>query len=141
MKNILALVALTLAVAAPAQLVQPDTPPPLGTFFQQFGGDGSVYTLTSIGGKQNYFALPFGLDFAGGVNVLVGKRTREVGDLLTEMPAYGLEAYGLKYIGGDGAYVRVGIRFLMDGDDSDVRSNRPPVGTFTATLAIGWTPK
>ena len=137
MKGLIALLALTIAVSSPAQLVQEDTPPTFGTFFQEYGGDGSVYTLTSIAGRQSYFALPFGLDFAGGFNVLVGKRTRSMGDLLTEVPAYGIEAYGLRYIGGDGAYVRVGVRFLMDGDDNS--GNRGAQrGRVTGTLAIGF---
>lgn len=120
------------------QIAEPDTPPPLTTFFQQFGGDGSVYTLTSLGGKEHYFSLPFGLDFAGGWSLLMGKRTTEMDSLLKEVPAYGLEVYGLKYVGGDGAFVRVGLRYLFDGDEDDSRSNRPPVGRLTGTLTIGW---
>lgn len=137
MKHLLALTALLLTVASSAQLATPDTPKPLTTFMQQFGGDGSVYTLTAIGGKATYFNLPFSLDFSGGVNVLVGKRTPKMGSLLDEVPAYGLEAYGLKYIGGDGAYVRVGVRFLMDGDNPD-GTRGPQRGRVTGTLAIGW---
>ena len=137
MKTLLLASVLALSAVTPAQLVQPDTPKPLTTFMQQIGGDGSVYTLTAVGGKASYFAVPFNLDFSGGVNVLVGKRTPQMGSLLTEVPAYGLEAYGLKYIGGDGAYVRVGIRFLMDGDEPDGKRG-PQRGRLTGTLAIGF---
>lgn len=131
------LLSLTSAYAQRIDITEPDTPKPLTTFMQQFGGDGSVYTLTAIGGKATYFNLPFSLDFSGGVNVLVGKRTPKMGSLLDEVPAYGLEAYGLKYIGGDGAYVRIGVRFLMDGDNPD-GTRGPQRGRITGTLAIGW---
>lgn len=139
MRRLLAPAALLCAFASsPAQLAQPSTPPPLTTFFQEFGGDGSVYTLTNVGGREHYFALPFSLDFAGGYQVVVGKRTADMSGAFTEVPAWGAEVYGLKYLGGDGAYVRVGVRGIFDGSDGGTSSFSKQRPRVTGTLTIGY---
>lgn len=144
MKSLLPLALLLAASPAFSQtikVVEPDTPPPLTTFFQEFGSDGSAYTLTNAGGKEHWFNLPFGLDFSGGWQVVVGKRTADMDGTFTEIPAYGLELYGLKRIGGDGAYVRIGLRGLFDGTDGGVSSFSRQRLRGAATLTIGFRAK
>ncbi len=139
-----AVAVLALAVApafAFAQIAQSDTPPPFAAMRQEFGGDGSVYTLTSLGGHEVWFDLPFGLDFSAGWSVVVGKRTRDLDGLFQEVPAYGLEVYTLKTftdgIGSGKPFVRLSLRALMDGDQPggtrDIEQFR-----FTAAVSLGW---
>lgn len=139
---LLALALLPVACAAQTvQIVEPSTPPPLTTFVQEFGADGSVYSLTSAGGLQRHFNLPFHLDFDGGYQIVLGKRTSQMGDLLNSVPAFGLEFFGQKGIGGDGAFVRLGVRVLFDGSQEDSRLNGPPRTWVTGTLTIGYAAK
>ena len=135
----IACIGLASMATAQERLTYNTTPPPFTTVFQEYGGDGSVYSIFVVGGNQLYFPLPWGLDFSAGWEVLVGKRTRDLEGVLTEVPAWGVALYGMKYIGGDGAFIRASLRGMFDSD---------PIGTMnrshnqrlnmTITISIGW---
>ena len=121
---------------ATAQITQPDTPLPFTEFRQEYGGDGSMYTMTSLGGYAVYFDLPFSMDFTAGWSFVVGKRTKELDSVFIETPAWGFEVYGLKYIGGRGAFIRTSLRAIMDSDPDDAR--RAQGMSLTAAVSIGF---
>ena len=135
-----------LTLSSSVQLTQNSTERPF-QIRQEFGGDGSLYTLMNLGGMGKYYAIPWGFEFEAGWNILVGKRTSKIGNILTEVPAYGGELYIFKTLTGgmQGMYagkptIRFSLRGMLDGDQPD-GTRGPPRLRITAVVAIGWAVK